>query len=68
MLEDLAREVERAALLVRQLADLLEAASAETRRLREITEAIDRRVQRGAKLARRTSLIRPPDSLPSTIS
>jgi hypothetical protein len=35
---------------VEQLTELLDAASAEARRLREITEAIDRRVQRGAKL------------------
>ena len=68
LLEELACEVRRAAELVAQLAELLDAASAEARRLREITEAIDRRVQRGAKLTRRTSLIRPPESLPSTIS
>ena len=68
LLEDLACEVRRAAELLEQLSELLDAATAETRRLREITEAIDRRVQRGAKLTRRTSLMRPPDSLPSTIS
>ena len=50
LIEDLACEVRRAADLVEQLTELLDAASAEARRLREITEAIDRRVQRGAKL------------------
>jgi len=49
LIEDLACEVQRAADLVEQLSVLLDAASAEARRLREITEAIDRRVQRGAK-------------------
>jgi len=68
LLEDLANEVRRAADLVEQLAELLDAASLETRRLREISEAIDQRVQRGAKLVRRTSLMRPPATLPSTIS
>ena len=68
LLEDLAHEVRKAAELLEQLNELLDAATAETRRLREITEAIDRRVQRGAKLTRRASLMRPPDSLPSTIS
>jgi len=52
LLEELACEVRRAADLLEQLTDLLDAASAETRRLREITEAIDRRVQRSANVGR----------------
>jgi len=52
LLEELACEVRRAADLLEQLTELLDAASAETRRLREITEAIDRRVQRSAKVSR----------------